>query len=219
MLLPYQKQNIDRLRELGTVSVEIHSRHASVKSFHDYFELIEYPQYLASNPLPINICWQYVSVDLLNGFINHTKVIRAWAVNRHHSINEIDHKHNFLVTTGSQVGYIKNVIGEQATRKEVIDYLCSRKDSTLNTEMRKHFNDDVILLAQCGDIDGNVQYYYYWFDCDVSDCFIGRFVTTDDQTTVIASFDHMVVESQMHFPFTDPATLIPLHYFKGHISF
>jgi hypothetical protein len=45
------------------------------------------------------------------------------------------------------------------------------------------FGDDIIILSEIGENT----YMFFWFDMDVSDCYIGRFETTDSKDKVIDS--------------------------------
>ena len=72
------------------------------------------------------------------------------------------------------------------------------------------------------------KYMFFWFDCDVSDCVIGRFFIDDSQEEVIASVEawleecikgknHEIIESY------DNGIVgyhkMPLEYFKGWLKF
>lgn len=46
------------------------------------------------------------------------------------------------------------------------------------------FGDDVLILAKITD----GKYIYFWFDHDVSDCCIGRFMTDDTEAQVLEEF-------------------------------
>lgn len=58
------------------------------------------------------------------------------------------------------------------------------------------FGDDIILLAY---EEESGFYWFFWFDCDCSDCSIGRFTTEDSKEEVIESFTQWVLERQKNF--------------------
>lgn len=60
--------------------------------------------------------------------------------------------------------------------------------------------DDVAILAHPEEISENVdgrEWWYLYFDCDTSDCSIGRFLSTDPDEEVRASF-RAYVEGMRH---------------------
>lgn len=58
------------------------------------------------------------------------------------------------------------------------------------------FEDDIILLAYEEESEF---YWFFWFDCDCSDCSIGRFTTEDSKEEVVESFTKWVLERQKNF--------------------
>lgn len=58
------------------------------------------------------------------------------------------------------------------------------------------FEDDIILLAYEEESEF---YWFFWFDCDCSDCSIGRFTTEDSKEEVVESFTQWVLERQKNF--------------------
>lgn len=58
------------------------------------------------------------------------------------------------------------------------------------------FEDDIILLAY---EEESGFYWVFWFDCDSSDCSIGRFTTEDSKEEVVESFTQWVLERQKNF--------------------
>lgn len=56
--------------------------------------------------------------------------------------------------------------------------------------------DDVLILAH--EDDSNY-YWFFWSDCDCSDCEIGRFKTTDSREEVIESFTEWVKGRQINY--------------------
>lgn len=93
-----------------------------------------------------------------------------------------------------------------------------------------HFGDDVIILAEIENHEGGVKMYMlFWFDCDVSDCRIGRFETSDFSTVVIQSLvnwlDEMKKENEgrVFSQDYDNGVLnyheVPLTWLSGWLSF
>lgn len=58
------------------------------------------------------------------------------------------------------------------------------------------FEDDIIILAY---EEESGFYWFFWFDCDCSDCSIGRFTTEDSKEEVVESFTQWVLERQKNF--------------------
>jgi len=66
--------------------------------------------------------------------------------------------------------------------------------------LNKHTESESRFVAPIG-------YYYFWFDCDVSDCVIGRFKTNNSKDQVIKDFDDSILEVNKEFG--DEAKLFP----------
>jgi hypothetical protein len=77
------------------------------------------------------------------------------------------------------------------------------------------FQDDVLVLFK----HPSGVYWFFWFDCDVSDCCIGRFTTDLPDVEVIQLFDRYVMDWQAQHRANTEARLIPRHYFNGWLSF
>ena len=54
----------------------------------------------------------------------------------------------------------------------------------------QEWNDDFLFLAKSRSKENS--YFYFWFDCDVSDCCIGNFMTDDPIEDIIGNFDDFV---------------------------
>ena len=61
------------------------------------------------------------------------------------------------------------------------------------------FNDDVAILAKRKINNLSPEYWFFYFDCDVSDCCIGRFLTTDSEEEIIENFSEHI----KNFDFSD----------------
>ena len=55
----------------------------------------------------------------------------------------------------------------------------------LHTHLGTMLSDDIVILAKAKN---GACWWFFWYDRDVSDCFIGRFETKDADETVKANF-------------------------------
>lgn len=150
--------------------------------YEKYFEdQINYPKHVVHEPLPIDTLWNYVSSDILNAFINHVKPIKWYAIDRYTNLNwVVDNK----------------------TKRDTIEGFISQQLKFPHTKLSM-FNDDCIILAEY-DFQYNDWEYedteyqelikmnhfiFFWFDCDTSDCSIGKFRTADSKEEVINNLE------------------------------
>lgn len=141
-----------------------------MKKFLDYMPYsMEYPDPTQIDMFNSNWLMSYISHSFLNGWINYTKPISAFVINRYREADEFRVK-----------------IKEWETTK--------MHHSNLN-----FFGDDVLILAKTRlekyykykyIEEYRPSYWFFWFDQDVSDCEIGRFETSDSESDVIESFKH-----------------------------
>lgn len=180
--------------------------------FMDYFTHQEdYPRHIAANPLPLNTVWDYVSNTFLNGFINYVEIVEAHLLNRYHQMSETIEA-NRLTTYREPAGSFNWVKpSENLTKQQVFD-LFTQKNRMMHTPLGC-LQDDVIVLSRCKDENDATVYVYFWFDKDVSDCSIGRFVTEDSEEIVRQKFNAWL----KNLKYT--STPIPTHFFQGWISF
>jgi len=162
--------------------------------------------------------YEYVSSTMLNGFINYGSVMSAWLINRYRSLDR--------------------PMPEWADPEEVEDNGPKRQlvDKWL-ADTRGHPNigvldDDVLILTKRKHSAHDTtegKYAFFWFDCDVSDCCIGKFETNDPEADVIRRFRDYVTEKnktvgQSYGKADDKgeveaATELPASRFRGWISF
>lgn len=191
-----------------------------------YFEETqEYPRNVAFNPLPWNICYEYVSSTFLNGFINYVKIKKAYLISRYTAEDELVQNVDIIDPPGSY-----NWIKFSGTKKEVFD-----KITTPGAIVHSHlddFGDDVLILAKIEknqdeklhfEQENTNFYMFFWYDCDCSDCCIGRFYTDDTEAQVIQEFDVYVKDRHDKMITTyqkqdAPLREIPITYFKGWMS-
>lgn len=172
-----------------------------------YFEdRYDYPNNVTEEILPINTLWQYISSTFCNGFINYVTIKKAFLSCRYKSWDqEIDSVSMYDNSKWTKFEGTKNQIYNIAIEKGRIFHF----DMSM-------FEDDVIILGKSKD---NQKYWwYFWFDMDVSDCFIGRFETELPENEVIEDFTNYVKNNEAANDLGEVKEL-PLHMFSGWIKF
>lgn len=154
-----------------------------MKTIMDYFtDDIEYPNEITLNIMPFGELWSYISSTFLNGFVNYSKPIACYVVDRYTSPNEKIGDRNFTVCNKGEFGKWHKWEG---TKIELIEAIKANQKQMGHTKL-DCFGDDVILLGEISD----GKYIFFWFDMDVSDCCIGRFETDDKKEDVILSVEN-----------------------------
>ena len=182
-----------------------------------YFQdSVDYPAYEDGREiLPFNELWCYVSGVLLNAFINRViegKNLGMWLLGRYteeNKIMDVDGSYQEQPYGSTWVPMPKNL-----TKKELFE-LITQPGRLYHTKLDT-FSDDVLMLFKCG-IGEDIHYWFFWFDMDVSDCFIGRFKSDIDESVIKTDFDEWVnntVESTHHKPWP-----ISNHFLSGWVSF
>jgi len=188
-----------------------------INSFTDYFtDNIEYPSDIAINPLPIGKEYIYVSSTFLNGFINYVTPIKAFVLGRYHKWDEpIDH----TVTIQDPPGSFNWVEKKCKTKDELYNSLIV-SDAVYHVGVDNDFQDDVLILAKAGQVDGEGEcYFFFWYDRDCSDCCIGRFISQDLELDIINRFTKYINKELAGNNYNaHGAKEIPLNYFKGWIT-
>lgn len=135
-----------------------------------YFdEEIDYPRDVLSNPIPWNVCWNYISSTFLNGFVNYVdKWICGVVLDRY-----ISNGRHYPPLDGDM---------PYKDKMELISDFNNGLIDTFHTELSM-FEDDIVLLGKTGS-----DYIWFWFDMDVSDCCICKFKTDDSDEEVIEEF-------------------------------
>ncbi|PCJ57324.1 MAG: hypothetical protein COA65_09705 [Rhodospirillaceae bacterium] len=152
----------------------------------DYFGVdIEFPQEIAHNTLPYGTVWCYIASTFLDGFINHVKPISCYVLDRYTPGDQIIDDKEVRVWDKNKAGEMHKWKG---TKKGLIDALISGEKETCHTDL-DCFDDDVVILAEIETKkkDSFGRYMFFWFDCDVSDCRIGKFETSDSKGMVVKS--------------------------------
>lgn len=153
-----------------------------------YFqESCEYPSDLimdSESMLKEGVLYCYISSTFLNGFINYITPVKAFIIDRYRNDDQLldtEKKENPIIINMHYGNFGKWENLAMFTKQEVIDKL-NNGYKIYHTKIGM-FDDDVLLLAKTKNY-----YWYFWFDCDVSDCCIGRFKTTDAEEEIISSF-------------------------------
>lgn len=151
-------------------------------------ENFEYP-HPAVQPLVPGVCFSYISTTFLNGWINYTgKVVRAYLLERYYDPEE----------------------DEETNEQRLAKW---HADPPYHADLGK-LGDDVLLLTK----DEGGKWWFYWFDCDVSDSGIGILDTEDDEATIIAAFDEFVAERQRYIKPEGKALLIGPTTIRGWVK-
>lgn len=135
-------------------------------------ELTEYQiPYREDTPFENGHLYTYVSSTLLNGVINYVEPIKAYLLDRYREDEELEE----IEKTVNQFNNCE------------VDFFHTKLDM---------FKDDLILLAYEDESD---YYWYFWFDCDVSDCQIGRFKTDKPREEIFEIFEQHVIDLQQKY--------------------
>ena len=195
-----------------------------MSTFIDYFQdVIEYPRMRDSEEiLPIGALWLYVSSSFLNGFVNvcsDKPPIKAFVLGRYTAADEKIYENNDDRPSIQEPpdSFKWQKIDESLTKRQVYGVVTEPRRLT-HTRL-DILSDDVLALFHHKLGDGRDCYWFFWFDMDVSDCGIGRFVTDDPQADVIAKFDAYVAECSASIGCEHEPWLLPTHFFTGWMEF
>lgn len=131
---------------------------------------IEYPR-ITDMILPINGLYSYISSTFLEGFINYVDIKKAFIITRYNS-------------------YSKNLESVQKIEQK----------NKYHTKLSE-FDDDILILAKSKEGKQGLSskiWWFFWFDCDVSDCQIGRFESYDEEQVIIDEFVKYVNETSLY---------------------
>ncbi len=178
-----------------------------------YFtDKIDYPENeLCADILPWNIEYSHISSTFLDGFINYVEIKKAFVIGRYSDWDtELDLEREISVqkpagsfTWTKIICKTKNALYKELT----ID------GATLHAHLDTDFQDDVLILAKISNMDNG--WIYFWYDRDCSDSCIGRFITDDDEKSVINEFSIFIKNLECNIYGEKE---IPLHYFNGWIK-
>ncbi len=163
-----------------------------MSSFKYYFtDFVEYPlasqSQLPANILPFATLWTYVNSNFVNGFLNCGKLLAISLLNRYNSKDKILDPETDIIQSNL-------IIPGEINKYETVTYYF--KQELLNYFYKGYksghtdfsiFNDDIFLLNKIQN-ENDYHYLFIWLDCDVSDCAIGRFKTSDPESEIILKF-------------------------------
>jgi len=196
------------------------------KKIWDYFDNhIDYPNNIVDNPIPYGTLWSYVSSTFLNGLINYVNPIGCYVVNRYtEETADISDRKVCICNKGKFV----NWYNFEGTKLELINALISGEKEIYHTNL-SCFEDDIVIIAKIeNELDEENKYIFFWFDYDVSDCSIGKFITDDSQELILNSVENWLKETYVdnktcHETFHDEESSgyhkLPLSFIKGWVSF
>lgn len=153
---------------------------SKAKIIWDYFEMaFDYPQAVAHDPLPYGTVWNYISSTFLNGFINYVSPVSVIVLDRYTPGTKDLSAEGISIKDKGVPFQWHHWMG---TKAGLATALINGEKEMYHTHMNC-FQDDIVVLAK---IEGG-GWMFFWFDCDGSDCSIGRFNTTDPEEHVIQS--------------------------------
>lgn len=164
---------------------------------------------VAFDPIPVGVRYDFVQVSYLNGFVNYGTFLKAYAVGRYRSWDDLLGK---LATIRLRENRWISIFC--ATQGELFDTY-TQPGAVTNSELLEHFATDVILIKKIVHKDYPVQYMFFWFNAYIDSCSIGRFQTDDSEETVIQEFDNYINNLELA---TYGSREIPLNYFQGRVS-
>ncbi len=142
---------------------------------------VEYPgESIIDDPLPLGVFHAYVPSTLLFGFVNHAKPQMGFVLSSYRMwFNPVPQS---TMQVQDPPGSFNWVTKDVASKQEEFDL--ATEPGRLVTFDPYAFWDDVLLLSRTSTFT----WILFWFDPDVSDCAIGRFVTEDEPDVVLAAF-------------------------------
>lgn len=131
--------------------------------YNKYFQThLEYPN-PALTKLEPGVLFSYISATFLNGYVNYTgPTQKAFLMHRYQS-SDIE------------------------AQERLAKYQDFNANPDFHTKLHQIGGDDVIMLTKAE----NGQFWFYWWDCDVSDCQIG-ILNHADPDQVVADFGSFV---------------------------
>lgn len=212
------------------------------EDFKYFTDSIQYP-HIGKEILPYGVQYEYIASSFLNGMVNYYTPIKAYLINRYEDWNSplgiygiepvsdatasninLGQSETVEIAVSSRVpqekvkGILVNTdndswpIYQFKTKQDIYDTLIL-PEAMCHTDL-SNFQDDVLMLSMTTDDDSDKEYCFFWYDRDVSDCFIGRFITDDSTEEVIKEFDRWV-NSMEHY---QPIKEIPTSVISGWIS-
>jgi hypothetical protein len=181
---------------------------------------IDYPNNITDNLLPYNEMWGYVSSTFLNGFINYVDVIQCHVLDKY--VDEENYEYyednicecSYRESNSASQEWKKFKGPKSELLKNVIDGKFCFSHTKLNC-----FMDDIIILGKIkSDDESTNKYMFFWFDCDVSNCAVGRFETTDSEEQVLEELK-LYLKERVSDNYIKGYTLLPDSFIEGWVSF
>ena len=180
-----------------------------------YFEgCQDYPKDKVENILPYGEVWNYISSSFLNGFINYVTPVKVFQIDRYSP--EYEDMSQYKINVWKPSEHSPAIFN--GTKSQLRDAIVKTELSTYGRI--DCFADDIVVLGSIAlnvpsefaklrkiapNIDHHCEHWslysdhankfmYFWFDCDVSDCSIGRFETEDSPEEVSKSLENWLAE-------------------------
>ena len=130
---------------------------------------VEFPE-LSGELLPVNTLWEYISSSFLDGIINHYNII-GWFVLDNDLYDGIDPVFEDM---------------HDLTYAEKLERIDSVRLNGFDNPrlMIREFEDNLIFVGKSNVSD--CEYCYFYYDTDISDCCVGRFVTDDSHDEILS---------------------------------
>ena len=181
-----------------------------------YFEHREmYPRGVTDDLLPPGTLYEYISSTFLNGLINYVEIQSAWLMARYQQWQGTGDGSTQTIQVMDPPGSYKwkKIEGNKQERFELL----TTENAVCHSKLHD-FGDDIVLLAKS---ELGKYFYLFWFDCDVSDCEVGRFSARGlVEQEVVKDFDDWCRElMEGDLDPSEENKPIPLHYFSEWISF
>lgn len=162
--------------------------------------------------LPQNTMIEYISNTFLNGFINYVTPIKGYVLNRYVDWYKSENNAILIRTTSKTVQnqdprifkteqcYVDELPGYEnehwhyytfKNKKNILDIFNEDPALCCHTDLSM-FNDDIVILAKRKIDNLPPEYWFFYFDCDPSDCHIGRFLTNDSEEEIVVNFSECI---------------------------
>lgn len=143
---------------------------------------VEYPK-ITYTMLELGLWHTYISSTFLEGWINYVKPLAARLITRYR-----DHTSNFKQSEKFNAGEF----GVHTRLRDLGDDVLLLAYSEINP--KKDYIDE--------DHPAGKTYWLFWFDCDVSDCCIGRFRTDIPEDQLVNEFEVWAEEMSQDYSHT-----------------
>lgn len=192
----------------------------TAKNIFDFFdESFDYPKVVQLDEiLKPGVIYNYVTSAFLNGFINiGGPIVAALLVHRYSAWDEKCSFEFSYQDPPRSLKWTRVGANESLTKREVFDLVTQTEGRLCHTDL-SIFRDDVMILTKTERTPN--EYLFFWFDCDVSDCCIGRFQTDLPLDQIVAAMVKTGRDtSERYQQHPEDPTPIPLHALTGWMKF